>query len=85
MAEARQVRLCIVGCGVIVDAHLAAILAASPQQFEVTALVDPNEENREAIAKRVVAELVCPAHLGLPLPKAPAPPCPCPAPTFPPL
>jgi len=51
------VRLCIVGCGVIVDSHLLAIAAASPAEFVVTALVDPNAEAREKIAARVVAEL----------------------------
>ena len=51
------VRLCIVGCGVIVDSHLLAIAAASPAEFVVTALVDPDVAAREKIAARVAAEL----------------------------
>ena len=51
------VRLCIVGCGVIVDSHLLAIAAASPADFIVTAVVDPNAAAREKVVARVVSEL----------------------------
>ena len=56
----RQVRLCIVGCGVIVDSHLLAIAAASPAQFIITALVDPDAAARSTVARRIQHDLGTP-------------------------
>lgn len=48
-----EIRLAIIGAGIIADAHLAA--AAASQRVKIVAVVEPVQERREALARRAGA------------------------------